>query len=177
MKQFPTIDPGPTPTSTPTSNSTAVTPKTQGGSLKQKYSQVGNSVGLYSSSTDPFLVPSLNPRNHGSVGIIKRETGIQRNAAEISSTLIDESRMNAGHNVTFGQVVAGSVNLSNSTQPIECEGVENSQAEPSRLPSSTSHDTAAAASDAKGNQETCLVQKEDAPSQGMSYLLCNKVLI
>lgn len=98
----------------------------------------------------------------GSVGIIKRERGIQRNAAEISG---DDSRMNAGHNVTFGQVVAGSVNLSSNTKPVEYEGVESSEVEPSRLPSSTSHHTDAA----KSNQETCLVQQDDAPSKGTNY--------
>lgn len=173
VKQFPNVDPGPTPTSTPTSTSTAATARTEGGSLMPKSSQVGNSVGLYSSATDPVLVPSLNPRNPGSVGIIKRETGIQRNAAEISGNLVDDSRMNAGHNVTFGQVVTGSVDLSSNTQPIEYEGVEISQAESSRLPSSTSHHTAAA----KGNKETCLVQQDDAPSKGMTFSFGHKGLI
>ncbi|KAH6778603.1 flocculation protein [Perilla frutescens var. hirtella] len=149
VKQYPNVDPGPTPTSTPTVASTAATARTQGGSLKPKSSQVGNSVGLYSSATDPVLVPSLNPRNPGSVGIIKRETGNQRNAAETSGNPVDDCRMNAVHNVTFGQ------------------GVEIShEAESSRLPTSTSHHTAAAAA-AKGNQETCLVQPDNAPLKEM----------
>ncbi|XP_057765422.1 uncharacterized protein LOC130986147 isoform X2 [Salvia miltiorrhiza] len=164
LKQFANIDPGPTPTSTPTNASAAATARTPGGSLRPKCSHVGNSVGLYSSATDPVLVPSLNPRNPGSVGIIKRETGNQRSAAEISGNLLEDSRMTAVVNVTFGQVATGSVDLTQETQPIEeYQGVGSSQAESSRLPSSTSHHTAAA----KGNQETCLVQQDNAPSKEM----------
>lgn len=55
VKQFPNIEPSPTPTSTPTSTSTAATARTQGGSLKPKSSQVGNSVGLYSPPRNPWL--------------------------------------------------------------------------------------------------------------------------
>lgn len=165
LKQFADTDPGPTPTSTPTNASAAATARTPGGSLKPKCSHVGNSVGLYSSATDPVLVPSLNPRNPGSVGIIKRETANQRNAAEISGNSLEDSKMTAVHNVTFGQVASGSVDLTSETQPIEYQEVGRSQAESSRLPSSTSHHPVAE----KGNQETCLVQQDNAPSRGMSH--------
>lgn len=157
LKQFENIDPGPTPTSTPTIASTSAAARIPGGSVKPKSSNVGNSVGLYSSATDPVLVPSLNPRNHGSVGIIKRETGNQRNAAEISSNPIDDSRMNGVDNVTFGQVVKGSVDLTSNLQPIES----------SRLSSSTSNHAAAS----NGNQENCVAQQDNAPSKGMAYIL------
>lgn len=171
LKQFENIDPGPTPTSTPTNASAAAAARTPGGSnLKPKCSHVGNSVGLYSSATDPVLVPSRNPRNPGSVGIIKRETGDQRNAAEISGNVLEDCRMAAVHNVTFGQVATGSVDLTSETQPI---GIGSSQAESSRLPSSTSHHTAAA----KGNQETCLVQQDNAPSKSMSHIFMQYIVI
>ncbi|XP_042003850.1 GBF-interacting protein 1-like [Salvia splendens] len=153
VKHIANIDPGPTPTSTPI----ASTARTPGGNLKPKCNHVGNSVGLYSSATDPVLVPSLNPRNPASVGIIQRETGSQRNASEISASLVEDSKMSDVHNATFGQ---GSVGVTSETQPIEYEGVGSSQSE-----STTTHPTAA---DAKGHQETCLAQPDSAPSKGMS---------
>ncbi|XP_047939119.1 GBF-interacting protein 1-like [Salvia hispanica] len=159
VKHIANIDPGPTPTSTPTIASTARTP---GGNLKPKCNQVGNSVGLYSSATDPVLVPSLNPRNPASVGIIQRETGNPRNASEISASLLEDSKMSGVHNATFSQ---GSVGMTSETQPVEYEGVGSSQSESTRLPSSTTRPTAA---DAKGHQETCLVQPDNTPSKGMS---------
>lgn len=151
LKQFENIDPGPTPTSTPTIVSSSAAARTPGGSLKPKSSNLGNSVGMYSSATDPVLVPSLNPRNHGSVGIIKRETGNQRNAAEISGNFLNDSRMNGVDNVTFGQIVKGSVDLTSNVQPIES----------SRLSSSVASNV---------NQENGLVQQDNAPSKGMSYI-------
>lgn len=152
VKHIANTDPGPTPTSTPI----ASTARTPDGNLKPKCNPVGNSVGLYSSATDPVLVPSLNPRNPASVGIIQRETGSQRNASEISATLVEDSKTGDGHNATFGQ---GSVSVTSETQPIEYEGVGSSQSE-----STTTHPTAA---DAKGHQETCLVQPDNTPSKGI----------
>lgn len=175
VKQFPTLDPGPTPTSTPTNTSIEATrARLQGGSLKSKSSHLGNSVGspsvsgLHSSATDPVLLPSLNPRNPGSVGIIKRETGNHCYAAEISGNFLADSRTNAVQNVTIGQAVSGSVDLTSNTQLIEYQGVERSQAESTRLPSSTSHHIAAA----KGNQETCSVQQVNDPSKGIILYFC-----
>ncbi|KAL1534117.1 GBF-interacting protein 1-like [Salvia divinorum] len=158
LKQIANTDPGPTPTSTPTVASTAAIARTPCGSLKPKCNYVGNGVGLYSSATDPVLVPSLNPRNPGSVGIIQRETGNQRNASEISGTLLEDSKRTAVHNAAFGQVATGSVDVTSETQPIEYKVDGSSQSESSRLPSSTAHPTAA---DAKSNQETCLVHQDN----------------
>ncbi|KAL0399096.1 UNVERIFIED_CONTAM: hypothetical protein Sradi_2252900 [Sesamum radiatum] len=167
IKQLSNVDPGPTPTPTPTNSSIVASgARIDGGSLKSKSSHVGNSVGstsvsgLYASASDPVLVPSLNPRNLGSVGIIKREKGSQRNTAETSINLPSESRMNAVQSVAIGQAVPGSVELTSSTQPMEYKGVERTQlAESSLLPSSSGHQIAAA----DDNQETCAVRPFSGP--------------
>ncbi|KAK4439679.1 GBF-interacting protein 1 [Sesamum alatum] len=167
IKQLSNVDPGPTPTPTPTNSSTVASGATiDGGSLKSKCSRVGNSAGstsvsgLYSSASDPVLVPSLNPRNLGSVGIIKREIGSQRNTAETSINLPAESRMNAVQSVAVGQAVSGSVELTSSAQPMEYKGVERTQlTESSLLPASSSHQIAAA----NDNQESCAVRQVNGP--------------
>ncbi|XP_011095579.1 GBF-interacting protein 1-like [Sesamum indicum] len=167
IKQLSNVDPGPTPTPTPTNSSIVASgARNDGGSLKSKSSHVGNSVGstsvsgLYASASDPVLVPSLNPRNLGSVGIIKREKGSQRNTAETSINLQAESRMNAVQSVAVGQAVPGSVELTSSAQPMEYKGVERAQlAESPLLPSSSSHQIAAA----NDNQETCAVRPVNGP--------------
>ncbi|PIN09743.1 hypothetical protein CDL12_17673 [Handroanthus impetiginosus] len=171
VKQLPTLDPGPTPTPTPTNTITVATrARIEGVSFKSKSSNLGNSVGspclsgLYASASDPILVPELNPRNPGTVGIIKCETGNQRNTAEISASLLANSRTNTVENVTTGQEVSESGDLTSYTKPIEHQGVEKIQlAESSRPPSSTSHHTAAA----KGNQATCSVRQVNGPSKEM----------
>ncbi|KAL0443255.1 UNVERIFIED_CONTAM: hypothetical protein Slati_2048200 [Sesamum latifolium] len=164
------MDPGPTPTPTPTNSSVVESgARINGGSLKSKSSHVGNIVGstsvsgLYASASDPVLVPSLNPRNLGSIGIIKREKGSHRNTAETSINIPAESRMNAVQSVAVGQAVPGSVELTSSAQPIEYKGVERTQlAESSLLPSSSSHQIAAA----NDNQETCAVRQVNGPPKG-----------
>ncbi|KAL0353488.1 UNVERIFIED_CONTAM: hypothetical protein Sangu_0930100 [Sesamum angustifolium] len=161
IKQLSNVDPGPTPTPTPTNSSIVPSgARINGGSLKSKSSHAGNIVGstsvsgLYASASDPVLVPSLNPRNLGSVGIIKREKGSQRNTVETS---INHS---AVQSVAVGQAVPGSVELTSSAQPMEYKGVERTQlAQSSLLPSSSSHQIAAA----KNNQETCAVRPVNGP--------------
>ncbi|KAL0306229.1 UNVERIFIED_CONTAM: GBF-interacting protein 1 [Sesamum radiatum] len=167
IKQLSNVDPGPTPTPTPTNSSMVPSgARINGGSLKSKSSHAGNIVGstsvsgLYASASDPVLVPSLNPRNLGSVGIIKREKGSQRNTVETSINLPAESRMNAVQSVAVGQAVPGSDELTSSAQPMEYKGVERTQlAQSSLLPSSSSHQIAAA----KNNQETCAAQPVNGP--------------
>ncbi|KAG8386001.1 hypothetical protein BUALT_Bualt03G0103600 [Buddleja alternifolia] len=160
VKQLLAVDPGPTPTPTPTNISIVATrAKIQGGNLNSK-SNLGNSIsspsvsGLYSSASDPVLVPSLNPRNSGTVGIIKRATGNQRNSAEISANPLADSRTSVVQNASIEHAVSGSVDLTSNIQSIEFQESERSQLiESSQLPSSASHHIAAG----KGNQETCQV--------------------
>ncbi|KAK6149429.1 hypothetical protein DH2020_016954 [Rehmannia glutinosa] len=177
VKQLSALDPGPTPTSTPTNPSTVTSrARIPGGSFKSKSSHLGNSVGslsvsgLYSSASDPVLVPSLNPRNPGTVGIIKRETRNQRKAAEINANLLDDSRSNNVQDVNIDQAVSGSVVLTSNTQsqPTEYQGLDRSQlAMSSRLPSSTSHHLHAA----KSNQETCSVRLVNGHSKDAGVVL------
>lgn len=92
LKQLRYLNPGPTPTSTPTFSP---------GRVKDEHSESipsdliislasASASGVYSSASDPVLMPSLNPRNPGAVGTIKREIGTQRIANEAQS----ESNLN-----------------------------------------------------------------------------------
>lgn len=158
----PTLGPGPTPAPTPTTENTRDC--SQGGSLKPRSSHLGEGVGtpsasgLYSSASDPVLVPSLNPRNPGAAGIIKRETFNQRNGAEVNADLM------AGQIMTIGKPISGSFDLESNTPPIDYRSQLD---ESSEQPYSTSHRVA----DAEGNPETCSVQQLKGPSKGITLLV------
>lgn len=83
-----------------TSNSHLLTPKPASGS------------GLYASSSDPVLVPSLDARIPGGVGAIKREVGSQRTAGEATTKVVSRdvpaselsSSVGKGSEITHSQV-------------------------------------------------------------------------
>lgn len=82
VKELPNLNPGPTPTPTPTTASNSSSgARFDGRTSESRSSHLPTSMnsapvsGVYSSASDPVLLPSLNPRNPGAVGAIKRETG------------------------------------------------------------------------------------------------------
>lgn len=80
--------------------------------------------GVYSSASDPVLVPSLNPRNPGAVGAIKREAGSQKTALDLCGMSLPESRLDAGQDVVNNsQVDQRTMISSNKTS----QGVEKNQ--------------------------------------------------
>ncbi|CAI9756803.1 unnamed protein product [Fraxinus pennsylvanica] len=170
VKQFPNLYPGPTPTPTPTRASTAATgTRFEGGKSKSITSHLGNSMdsrsvsGLYSSASDPLLVPSLNPRYSGGIGIIKPETGKQQIAAQVSTNPPADNRMIDGQTVTKALAISGSVDSTSNKQTRGSQGVDRSQlAEPPLMASSTNHNVSPAC---KSNQETPPVQGINDPSK------------
>ncbi|KAL6513945.1 hypothetical protein OROHE_019401 [Orobanche hederae] len=144
LKQPPDVShPGPTPTLTPTHPSAARNIIPAGGSLSSRHGNSNGSLpavsGMYSSASDPVLVPSLNPRHPGSAGIIKREA--RRHSR----------------------------NDNRRSEPMEPKGSDGSHlAKPSECASSTSHQIISAenkqeicaVSRANGPSEEMLLSKE-----------------
>lgn len=119
VKQRQGLNPGPTPAPTPTVAS--------GASFEARDS------GVYSSASDPVLVPSLNPRNPNAVGAIKREIGSQRTAADSVGTSLPETRLNASQDVANNNQVAQRTMISaNKTS----QDIERSQKSEASRPSS-----------------------------------------
>ncbi|XP_015080866.1 GBF-interacting protein 1-like isoform X2 [Solanum pennellii] len=128
------LDPGPTPTPTPT-----FTPGTR---FKDKVfisiphelvkSTTSASVsGVYSSSSDPVLVPALNPRNSGTVGTIKREIGSQRTVTDSTVSPANEGTSDACQDAPQNtNAVTRTVNYINTTGPKESWGVSVTAIQP-----------------------------------------------
>lgn len=128
------LDPGPTPTPTPT-----FTPGTR---FKDKVfisiphelvkSTTSASVsGVYSSSSDPVLVPALNPRNPGTVGTIKREIGNQRTVTDSTVSPANEGTSDACQDAPQNtNAVTRTVNYINTTGPKESWGVSVTAIQP-----------------------------------------------
>ncbi|XP_019196963.1 PREDICTED: GBF-interacting protein 1-like isoform X2 [Ipomoea nil] len=125
LKQLRYLNPGPTPTSTPTFSP---------GRVKDENSESipsdliislasASASGVYSSASDPVLMPSLNPRNPGAVGTIKREIGTQRIANEAQS----ESNVNVQGIMKNGHPASGIVNSTNKIRPTESQEVRKSR--------------------------------------------------
>lgn len=118
VEQLQALNPGPDSTPTPTVGSGA--------------SFEGRDSGVYSSASDPVLVPSLNPRNPGAVGAINRETGNQKTALDLSGMSLLGSRLDAGQDVVNNsQVDQRTMISSNKTS----QGVEENQDSVSSSPS------------------------------------------
>lgn len=172
VKQIPNLYPGPTPSPTPTRASTAVTGTMfEGGKSKLISSHLGNSMGstsvsgLYSSASDPLLVPSINPQYSGGIGITKPETGKQQIAAQVSTNPPADNRIRDGQIVTKALAVSGSVDSTSNKQPRLSGGVDRSQlAEPPLMASSTNHNVTPAC---RTNQKTPPLQGINDPSKGI----------
>ncbi|KAL6562492.1 hypothetical protein OROGR_003499 [Orobanche gracilis] len=92
--------PGPTPTPTPTNPSAARNRITAAGSLSSRLGNSNGSLpvsGMYSSASDPVLVPSLNPRHPGSAGIIKREARLHSRNDNKQSELMEPQGSDRSH--------------------------------------------------------------------------------
>ncbi|XP_022877750.1 GBF-interacting protein 1-like isoform X2 [Olea europaea var. sylvestris] len=173
VKQIPNLYPGPTPSPTPTRASTAVTGTMfEGGKSKLISSHLGNSMGstsvsgLYSSASDPLLVPSINPQYSGGIGITKPETGKQQIAAQVSTNPPADNRIRDGQIVTKALAVSGSVDSTSNKQPRLSGGVDRSQlAEPPLMASSTNHNVTPAC---RTNQKTPPLQDDSASKQAIS---------
>lgn len=163
VKQLPNLNPGPTPTPTPTTTSIASSgARFDGKDSESRSSHLPTTLnsaplsGVYSSASDPVLLPSLNPRNPGVVGAIKRETGSQRSATEfIGSSL--ERKLNTGQDGrNNSQADTGTANRTS-------QGVEKSQnSKPSRMSSLSNDDKSIAISE----QDGWLTHQVDGPSKG-----------
>lgn len=128
------LDPGPTPTPTPT-----FAPGTR---FKDKvFISIPNELvksttsasvsGVYSSSSDPVLVPALNPRNLGMVGTIKREIGSQRTATDSTVSPANEGRLDACQDAPQNtHAVVRTVKYTNTTWPKESRGVSVTAIQP-----------------------------------------------
>nr|GMC53411.1 GBF-interacting protein 1-like isoform X1 [Ipomoea batatas] len=142
LKQLRYLNPGPTPTSTPTFSP---------GRVKDEHSESipsdliislasASASGVYSSASDPVLMPSLNPRNPGAVGTIKREIGTQRiaNEAQSESNLNVQGTMKNGHPasgvVKNGHAASGIVNSTNKIRSTESKEVRKSRLAESSKP-------------------------------------------
>ncbi|KAK6785695.1 hypothetical protein RDI58_019150 [Solanum bulbocastanum] len=128
------LDPGPTPTPTPT-----FAPGTR---FKDKvFISIPNELvksttsasvsGVYSSSSDPVLVPALNPRNPGTVGTIKRERGSQRTSTDFTVSPANEGTSDACQDAPQNtNAVTRTVNYINTTGPKESWGVSVTAIQP-----------------------------------------------
>ncbi|KAL3508342.1 hypothetical protein ACH5RR_027743 [Cinchona calisaya] len=141
VKQLPNLNPGPTPAPTPTTTSIV----SSGARFDGINSESGSShlptsmnsaplSGVYSSASDPVLLPSLNSRNPGAVGAIKRETGSQQSSTEFIGSS-SKSRLNVGQDGrNNSQADTGTANRTS-------QGVEKSEnSEPPRASSLLNHD-------------------------------------
>lgn len=90
---FPTVAVEQLQALTPSSDSVPTLMVASGASFEQ-----GDS-GVYSSASDPVVVPSLNPRNPGAVGAIKCETGSQKTTLDLSGMSLPESKLDADQDV------------------------------------------------------------------------------
>uniref|UniRef100_M1C0W5 Hydroxyproline-rich glycoprotein family protein n=1 Tax=Solanum tuberosum TaxID=4113 RepID=M1C0W5_SOLTU len=128
------LDPGPTPTPTPT-----FAPGTR---FKDKvFISIPNELvksttsasvsGVYSSSSDPVLVPALNPRNPGTVGTIKREIGGQRTVTDYTVSPANKRTSDACQDAPQNtNAVTRTVNYINTTGPKESWGVSVTAIQP-----------------------------------------------
>ncbi|CAH9063984.1 unnamed protein product [Cuscuta epithymum] len=129
LQQFRYLNPGPTPTSTPTFSPSRV----KDGNSKPTPSDTMFSVstasasGVYSSASDPVLMPSLNPRNPGVVGTIKREIGTHRVA--------NEAQSNVQGVVGNGLPSSVTLNSTDTIWPAEPQGGEKPRLAGSSMPS------------------------------------------
>lgn len=124
------LDPGPTPAPTPTfARGTRFKDKifiSRPNELVTSVTSVSPS-GVYSSSSDPVLVPALNPRNPGTVGTIKREIGSQRTATDSIVSPANEGRLDAPQNP---HADSRTINYINTTGPKESRGVSDTATQP-----------------------------------------------
>ncbi|CAH9076171.1 unnamed protein product [Cuscuta europaea] len=141
LQQFRYLNPGPTPTSTPTFSPY----RAKDGKSKPTPSDTMFSVstasasGVYSSASDPVLMPSLNPHNPGVVGTIKREICTQRIANEAQS---DSSLSNVQGVVGNGLPSSGTLNSTDKIWPAESQGGEKTRLGGSSMPSQLIQDEA-----------------------------------
>ncbi|KAH0707427.1 hypothetical protein KY290_012471 [Solanum tuberosum] len=137
------LDPGPTPTPTPT-----FAPGTR---FKDKvFISIPNELvksttsasvsGVYSSSSDPVLVPALNPRNPGTVGTIKREIGSQRTVTDSTVSPANEGTSDACQDAPQNtDAVTRTVNYINTTGPKESWGVSVTAIQPVAINHESQH--------------------------------------
>lgn len=161
VKQLPNLNPGPTPTPTPTTTSAISAARFDGRNSESRSTHVPPSLnsaavsGVYSSASDPVLLPSLNTRNSGAAGAIKRETGNLRGTADIIGS-------SAGLNA--GQDVRNSSQTGPETRSRAVQGVEKNQnPEPPRTSSLLNHDMNSAANIKQDGWPT---QQVSGPSKG-----------
>ncbi|VFQ97913.1 unnamed protein product [Cuscuta campestris] len=133
LKQFRYLNPGPTPTSTPTFSPYRV----KDGNSKSAPSDMmfaassTSASDVYSSASDPVLLSSLNPRNPGIVGTKKREIGTHRIANEAQS----ESSLNNVQGVLDGRPAFGTINSTDKIGPTESQAVAKGRLDGSSKPS------------------------------------------
>ncbi|KAJ8532496.1 hypothetical protein K7X08_012419 [Anisodus acutangulus] len=146
------LDPGPTPTPTPTfAPGTRFNDKTVISRPNELVTSTTSASvsGVYSSASDPVLVPALNPRNPGTVGTIKREIGSQRTATDSIVSPANERRLDACQGAPQStRVINITVNYKNTTGPKDSQGVLVTATQPVAINQKTQH-----SEQVKGNSE------------------------
>ncbi|OIT02241.1 PREDICTED: GBF-interacting protein 1-like isoform X1 [Nicotiana attenuata] len=120
INHHPNLDPGPTPAPTPTF---APGTRFQSKTVISRPNELVTSTtlalvsGVYSSASDPVLVPALNTRNSG-IGTIKREIGSEHTATESTVSPVNEGRLDACQSPPRNtHSVIGTVNCINTAAP------------------------------------------------------------
>ncbi|MCD7456044.1 hypothetical protein HAX54_030518 [Datura stramonium] len=131
------LDPGPTPAPTPTfAPGTRFKDKiliSRPNELVTRTTSASVS-GVYSSASDPVLLPALDPRNPGTVGTIKREIGSQRTATDFTVSSANEGRLDACQDSPQNShAVIRTVNYINTTGPKESWGVSVTATQPAAM--------------------------------------------
>ncbi|XP_060188258.1 GBF-interacting protein 1-like [Lycium barbarum] len=137
------LDPGPTPTPTPTfAPGTRFNDKTVISRPNELVTSTTSASvsGVYSSASDPVLVPALNPRNPGTVGTIKREIGSQRTATDSTVSPVNEGRSDACQGAPQStRAIIRTVNYKNTTGPKESQGVSATAKKPVAINHESQH--------------------------------------
>ncbi|XP_010245041.1 PREDICTED: GBF-interacting protein 1-like isoform X2 [Nelumbo nucifera] len=149
--------------------------------------------GVYSSSSDPVLVPSFDSRPPGAVGTIKREIGSQRTVVEQNAKISSESKSTASqdfgnhlqinkhvsHDPTESELcsstsekTSGIGNPIPGKMPNRPQGIEKNQPSESSQPSSSTHGGSSASRPSSNYSNRS--QQLTGPQKGM--LLNNEIM-
>ncbi|CAI9088182.1 OLC1v1022438C2 [Oldenlandia corymbosa var. corymbosa] len=169
VKQLDSTSRGPTPASTPTTASIVSSGTRFVGEISESQStdlpaslSSAPVSGVYSSASDPVLLPSLNLRNLGAAGTIKREKQNPQCASEFSGPSC-QIELNGGHVSTSGSQEG--VRTANGTS----QRVEKSKtSEHSRDSSLLSHDNPSSA--AIVEQDDWSLEQVSGPSQVLAQV-------
>ncbi|KAJ4975563.1 hypothetical protein NE237_000669 [Protea cynaroides] len=150
--------------------------------------------GVYSSASDPVLLPSMDSRFPGALGTIKREVGSQRTGVEPNATVSADSKSTAPQDLTnhlqMNKTIARDVTESDLSSSInekavseigntmhgrmlgKSQGIERNQlSEPSQLTSSSTHggSTASRPSSNYSNRSQQLIGPQKAVGPGKEW--------